>query len=166
MALSLCSWSHVWFLGAVMLLLLSGYTVLKIKYKYETSVCPHLVLKPSCPLTLIWLRSWAKAESVCFFRCFPYRPGPDSWVSVGSLCLVWVLRVDLVTGGWAAFLSQLDLDLFIPTPVDSRKKTNQRAGMKHQSLFMSCNTTSLSSVPSAQNEIRLIDIWMSDTFYL
>lgn len=85
---------------------------------------PHLVGKPSCPLTLIWLRSWAKAESVCFFRCFPYGPGPESQFCVGSLCLAWELelRVILVTGGWGAFLSQLDLDLFIPTPVDSRKK--------------------------------------------
>lgn len=31
----------------------------------------HPRAKLFCPLTLIWLRSCANVESVCFFRCFP-----------------------------------------------------------------------------------------------
>lgn len=91
--------------------------------RYKVSVtCPHLDAKMSCPLTLIRLRFWARAESACFFRCFPYVARPESWGSAG--CLTWELelRVILVTGAWGAFLSQLDLDLFIPAPVDSEKK--------------------------------------------
>lgn len=84
---------------------------------------PHLVAKASCPLTLIWLRFWARAESVCFLRCFPYRLGPESCSSAWLVFLAWVreLRVILVTGSWEA-LSQLALDLFIPTPVSQKKK--------------------------------------------
>lgn len=86
-------------------------------------MCPHLVGRACCALTLIWLRSWARAESACFLRCFPYKPGPESWESAGLLCRVWALelRVILVTGCWGAFLSQLDLDLLIPTLTESEK---------------------------------------------
>lgn len=42
--------------------------------------------------------------------------------------LAWELelRVILVTVDWGAFLSQLDLDLFIPTP-DARQQKEQKA---------------------------------------
>lgn len=93
--------------------------------------CPHLVDKMSCPLTLIWLRSWARAESACFLRCFPYRPGTESWGSEGLGCLACELelRVILVTEGWGAFLFQLDLDLFITTPVNSRKSEQDKTSV-------------------------------------
>lgn len=123
---------YIWALMYMYLLIYMFFSVLITDL--DNTVCPylvsvmhpHVVGKPSSPLTLIWLRSWAKAESVCFFRCFPYGPGPESRVSAGSVCLAWELelRVILVTRGWGPFLSQLDLDLFIPTPVDS--KTNKQ----------------------------------------
>lgn len=103
---------------------------------YRTTVtCPYPVNKASCPLTLIWLRFWANAESVCFLLCFPYRLGPESGGSMWLVCLAWELRVILLTEAWEVFLSQLDLDLFIPTPVGENNTQ-----IKLQWLFMSCNS--------------------------
>lgn len=107
---------------------------------YTKPVYLHLVVKTSSPLTLILLRSWARAESACFFRCFPYGPGPESGASAESVCRAWdlELRVIRVTGGWGPFFWQLDLDLFITTPVDSgeKKRKEKSFSLREKSIIV------------------------------